>query len=81
MRENGIETSDDPLMLILAELKSVNRTLRILASHLMERSESPSSSDELPQRLPEPFLRRLREMEPDRREHLLSELRKAGDPP
>ena len=36
-------------------------------------------SDDLPRILPEPIMRRPREMEPGRREHLLSELRRAWD--
>jgi hypothetical protein len=32
---------DDPMALILAELKSLNRTVRMLASHLMEIAEAP----------------------------------------
>jgi hypothetical protein len=79
---------DDPMMLILAELKSLNRTMRLLAGHLMDREAPPRSaadgmfplmSDELPQRLAEPIRQRLREMEPGRREHLLGELRRAWD--
>jgi hypothetical protein len=81
-------TSDDPMILILAELKSLNRTLRLLAGHFMDhegplRREgdgmNPLMSGELPQRLEEPIRQRLREMEPRRREHLLGELRRAWD--
>ena len=80
------KTSDDPMILILAELKSLNRTLKLLAGHLMDHEAAPRQavngmiplvSDELPQRLAEPFVRRLREMEPRRREHLRGELRRA----
>jgi hypothetical protein len=82
------EPPDDPIMLILAELKSLNRTMRLLAGHLMEREALPRSavdgmlplmSDELPRRLAEPIRKRLSEMEPGRREHLLGELRRAWD--
>jgi hypothetical protein len=82
------EPPDDPMMLILAELKSLNRTMRLLAGHLMDREALPRSavdgmfplmSDELPQRLAEPVRQRLSEMEPGRREHLLGELRRAWD--
>jgi hypothetical protein len=72
---------DDPMALILAELRSLNRTLRMLASHLMAVTEVPPTvpaiSDELPQRLPEPLERRLRGMDPEQREQLLGELRRA----
>ena len=80
--------SDDPLILILAELKSLNRTLKLLAAHPMDHDAPPRRpvdgtippmSDDLPRILPEPIMRRLREMEPGRREHLLSELRRAWD--
>jgi hypothetical protein len=83
------EPPDDPMMLILAELKSLNRTMRLLAGHLIDREASPGLAavdgtfslmrDELPQRLAEPIRRRLSEMEPGRREHLLGELRRAWD--
>ena len=33
--------SDDPLILILAELKSLNRTLKLLAAHLMDHEAPP----------------------------------------
>jgi hypothetical protein len=72
---------DDPMALILAELRSLNRTLRMLASHLMAVSEEPlgvpAMPDVLPRRLPEPLERCLRAMEPERREQLLGELRRA----
>jgi hypothetical protein len=72
---------DDPMALILAELRSLNRTLRMLASHLMAVSEEPpvvpAMRDVLPRRLPEPLEQRLRAMEPERREQLLGELRRA----
>ena len=54
------KTSDDPMILILAELKSLNRTLKLLAGHLMDQEAPPRPavdgmiplmSDELPQRL------------------------------
>ena len=55
---------DDLMAQILAELKSLNRTARLLVSHLMESAEAPPAqstgrqtlpvmSNELPQRLPE----------------------------
>jgi hypothetical protein len=84
-------TSDDTMMLILSELKSLNRTMRLLAGHFMDLAdlEAPPrqagdgmihfTSNELPQRLAEPIMVRLREMEPRRREHLLGELRRAWD--
>jgi hypothetical protein len=72
---------DDPMALILAELRSLNRTLRMLAGHLMAVTEVPPTvpavRDVLPQRLPEPLERRLRRMDPERREQLLGELRRA----
>ena len=74
---------DDSMALILAELRSLNRTLRMLASHLMAITEAPpmvpTVRDELPQRLPDPLVRRLRGMEPVRREQLLGELRRAWE--
>ena len=74
---------DDSMALILVELRSLNRTLRMLASHLMAITEAtpmvPTMSDELAQRLPEPLVRRLRGMEPGRREQLLGELRRAWE--
>ena len=63
------KTPDDPMFLILAEPKSINRTLRLLAGHLMDHEAPPRPavdeiipfmSDQLPQRLAEPFVRRLR---------------------
>ena len=55
---------DDLMAQILAELKSLNRTARLLVSHLMESAEAPPAqstgrqmppamSDGLPQKLPE----------------------------
>ena len=55
---------DDLMAQILAELKSLNRTARLLVSHLMESAEAPPAqstgrqtlpvmSNELPQGLPE----------------------------
>ena len=82
------KTSVDPMILILAELKSLNRTLKLLTAHLMDQGAPPRPAgdgmtpviaDELPQRLPEPIMQRLREMEPGRRERLLIELRRAWD--
>ena len=82
------EKPNDPMVLILAELKSLNRTMRLLASHLMDHEAPPRSavdgmlplmSDELPQRLAKPIMQRLREMEPGRREHLLGALRRAWE--
>jgi len=85
------KSADDPMILILAELKSLNRTLKLLAAHLMDIADHeappgrtdgrtiPFTSDELPQRLPEPIMQRLHEMEPRRRDHLLSELRRAWE--
>jgi hypothetical protein len=81
-------TLKDPMTLILVELKSLNRTVRMLASHLMDMAEGspgtavgrgmiPAMNDELPEALPDPLIKRLRAMEPDRREHLLGELRRA----
>ena len=80
------KSSDDPMMLILAELRTLNRTMRVLTGYLMDREPQPTlaenrtiplMSDDLPQRLPESIMQRLREMEPRRRERLLGELRRA----
>ena len=83
------KSSDDPMMLILAELRTLNRTMRVLTGYLMDREPQPTlaenrtippMSDDLPQRLPESIMQRLREMEPTRRDHLLGELRRAWGP-
>jgi hypothetical protein len=78
---------DDPMVQILAELRSLNRTLRMLASHLMDLGEAPPRpagqgmitpiSDALPKGLAAPIAKRLRDMDPQRREHLLGELKRA----
>ena len=95
----------DDLMAILAELKSLNRTARALASHLMDGTEAPldrtgvspprlttgqalpvlsdeppqrdPEADDLPQRLPKPLDRHIREMALERREQLLGDLERA----
>jgi hypothetical protein len=83
--------SDAPMILVLAELKSINRTLKLLAAHLMDQEAPPTRaavdgtipfmSDELPKRLPEPVVQRLHAMEPRRRDYLLGELRRAWEDP
>jgi hypothetical protein len=72
---------------ILAELRILNRTLRMLATRLMDLGEAPPRpvvqgtitpiSDALPQGLAAPIAKRLRDMDPQRREHLLGELQRA----
>lgn len=87
------KSPDDPMILILAELKGLNRTLKLLAAHFMDLMdrEAPSGlggggtipfiQDELPQSLPEPIVQRLHEMDPRRRDRLLSDLRRAWEGP
>ena len=78
---------DDPMVQILAELRSLNRTLRMLATHFMDLGETPPRpmvqgtttpiNDTLPDGLAAPIAKRLRDMDPQRREHLLGELQRA----